>query len=91
MSQYNKTEVKNKVLRYYDEPVLKKSADDTYWTIEPNYHQRPDKLARELYGNESYYYVFLLANKDIIEDPIFGFVEGLTIRVPNKTNVRRMS
>lgn len=91
MRQYKKTPVVDNVLQHYNPPRIKESKDDEYWTIEPKYHQRPDKLAHELYGNEAYYYVFLLVNKDLMEDPIFDFTEGLTIRVPNKTNVKRIS
>lgn len=91
MRQYKKTQVSNNVLQYANLPVLEPSADDEYWVIEPKYHQRPDKLAFEKYGSESLYYVFLLANIDLMEDPIFDFVEGLEIRVPNTTNVRRIS
>ena len=44
-----------------------------------------------MYGNERYYYVFLLANLDNMEDPIFDFTEGKEIRLPTQNNVRRIS
>ncbi len=91
MRQYKKTNVQNNILQYANLPVLELSADDEYWTIEPKYHQRPDKLAHELYGSESLYYVFLLANIDLMDDPVFDFIEGMEIRVPSVNNVRRIS
>lgn len=91
MKQYKKTQVVNNILQYADLPVLESSSDDEYWVIEPKYHQRPDKLAHEKYGTENLYYVFLLANMDKMEDPIFDFIEGMEIRVPSVNNVRRIS
>lgn len=91
MRQYENTEVSNNILQIANLPELPTSSDDEFWTIEGKYHQRPDKLAHEKYGSEKYYYVFLLANMDLMEDPVFDFEEGLTIRVPSKNNVRRIN
>lgn len=91
MRQYKKTEVSNNILQYVKLPELELSSDDEFRIIESQYHHRPDKLAKELYGREELYYVFLLANMDIMEDPIFDFEEGTTIRIPSPTNVRRIS
>lgn len=91
MRQYNITEVSNDILQLANIPELPLSSDDEFWTIETKYDQRPDKLAHEKYGSEHLYYVFLLANMDLMEDPIFDFTEGLTIRVPSKANVRRLN
>lgn len=91
MRQYENTEVSNNILQIADLPELPISSDDEFWAIEGKYHQRPDKLAKEKYGNADFYYVFLLANMDLMEDPVFDFEEGLYIRVPSKNNVRRIS
>lgn len=91
MLQYKKTEISKGILQYANLPELQSSADDTFWVIEPAYHLRPDKLSLEMYGNERYYYVFLLANLDNMEDPIFDFTEGKEIRLPTQNNVRRIS
>jgi len=52
--------------------------------ISPKYHQRPDLMAHDLYGNSKLWWVFLEFNQDDLEDPILDFVSGLTILVPTR-------
>jgi hypothetical protein len=50
--------------------------------IESKYHNRPDLLANDLYGNAKLWWVFAQLNQDTLVDPILDFVNGLTIVVP---------
>lgn len=71
-------------------PEIEHSPNDRFWTIEKYYEFRPDKLAKELYGDERYYYVFMLRNMDIIENPIYDFIAGVEIRLPSQTAVKNL-
>ena len=64
------------------------AGDDEYMTVEPKYHNRPDLLAYDLYGNPQYWWVFCARNMDSIRDPIWDFVSGLEIVVPSKKNLK---
>jgi hypothetical protein len=50
--------------------------------IESKYHNRPDLLANDLYGNAKLWWVFAQLNQDTLIDPILDFVNGLAIVVP---------
>lgn len=87
-NQYKKTGIKDNYLDLYNPMVLKHNTDDREYIIEAKYHHRPDKLAKDLYGSEQYWYVFILRNMDVLEDPIFDFKTGVTIRIPTNNNVK---
>ena len=57
-------------------------SDDVPYTIEPQYHQRPDLLAYDMYGNPGLWWGFWKRNMDKMEDPIYDFKSGATIYVP---------
>ena len=63
------------------------NSDDPLYTVEPQYHQRPDLLAYDLYGTPRLWWVFAQRNPDQIEDPIYDFKPGVTIHLPKKENV----
>jgi len=54
---------------------------DTLITISSTYHQRPDLLAFDLYGDSRLWWVFAMRNPDIIEDSIFDFASGTQIYI----------
>lgn len=87
-SPYFLTNVNGYYLDILNMPEIPKNSDDKYYTIELKYQYRPDKLAEELYGDSGYWYVFMLRNMDVIEDPIFDFVEGKEILLPSKRSIR---
>lgn len=60
---------------------------DKFVTIDNKFHKRPDLFAYEQYGNAKLFWVFLQANKDLLEDPIEDFVAGMRIRVPLQRNI----
>lgn len=75
----------------YNEPTsIAPSDDDEILTLPAKYNENPAKLAYDRYNNERLYYVFALANIDIIIDPIYDFVTGITIRVPTNARIQKM-
>ena len=61
--------------------------DDQSYTIERTYAYRPDLLAFDLYGTPRLWWVFSQRNPNEIEDPIYDFKPGVTIKLPKKENV----
>ena len=57
-------------------------SDDVEYTIAPQYNQRPDLLAHDIYNDARLWWVFAQRNMDIIEDPIYDFKSGSKIYVP---------
>ena len=64
-------------------PIIKNSLDRAY-IIENQYKHRPDLLAHDLYGDTRLWWVFVHRNRDILKDPIFDFLPGVEIILPNK-------
>ena len=62
-------------------------ADDFLYAIEPQYAHRPDLLAYDLYGTPKLWWVFTQRNMDVIQDPIFDFVPGKSIYIPQKLSL----
>ncbi len=61
--------------------------DDFRYTIENQYRHRPDLLAYDLYGDAKLWWVFVQRNMEIIKDPIYDFLPGVTIFLPKKSNL----
>lgn len=81
-NQYSNTEIEDFYLGLWVQPKFQKKYTDQEITLEPKYHRRPDRLSKDLYGSEKYWWVFALYNKDYLVDPFNDFVSGLTITVP---------
>ena len=67
-------------------PVSSEQDDYTY-ELSTYYNHRPDLLAHDLYGTPKLWWVFMQRNMDIIHDPIYDFVAGTKIRIPNKNSL----
>jgi Base plate wedge protein 53 len=61
--------------------------DDIEYDVDPKYENRPDLLAYDMYGDQSYWWVFAVRNKDVIKDPIFDLTPGTTIFLPSMTTI----
>lgn len=61
--------------------------DDFLYSIEPQYTNRPDLLAFDLYGDSRLWWVFIQRNLDVLEDPIFDFVPGTKIYLPKSSSL----
>jgi len=64
--------------------------DDVLYTIQPQFHQRPDLLAYALYGNQKLWWIFAQRNMDIIKDPVYDFVAGTEIYLPKGQNLQEL-
>jgi hypothetical protein len=72
------------VLTYRKIPISK---DDKHYKIDSIYAMRPDLLAHDMYDSPDLWWVFAVTNPDVIQDPIYDFVEGKVIRIPPKDTI----
>ena len=77
-------------LGFYQIRTMPAQSDDATYTIEPQYHQRPDLLAYDMYDNPNLWWVFCQRNLDTMEDPIYDFKSGATIYVPKGGPLKSM-
>lgn len=68
-------------------PTIPPSLDDVEYTLEPQYAERPDVLAAEIYGSSRYWWVFAARNPDVLKDPLRDFTSGTTIFLPAESSV----
>lgn len=68
-------------------PITKISTDVVY-TIDIMYKHRPDLLAFDLYGRADLWWVFAARNPNVLKDPLFDFVPGTTIFIPNENTIK---
>jgi hypothetical protein len=80
---YGKTPITNSgyldILRIRPVPT---AGNDILYEITPPYSYRPDLLAFDLYGSKDLWWVFAQRNIDILKDPVFDFVAGTKIYLP---------
>lgn len=90
MGPYSKTKITNTGYLDVLTPVAVPSAtDDVYWEITATYNHRPDLLAFDLYGTKDLWWVFAQRNINILKDPIYDFVPGIKIYLPQGSNLRK--
>jgi len=68
-------------------PVASDVSDFLY-LIEAQYKHRPDLLAYDLYGDPALWWVFTQRNLNVIQDPIFDFVPGKQIYIPQYSKLK---
>ena len=81
-SPYFATKLQNNylgVMTFRNIPALD---SDVEYEIFPQYENRPDLLAYDLYGDVNLWWVFSVRNKDIIKDPIYDMYPGQKIKLP---------
>lgn len=86
-SPYFKTETYSFFLDVANIPKLPKNASDVSYQIDAIYKHRPDLLAYDLYGDTNLWWVFAVRNPNIIKDPVFDFIPGVSIYIPKKENI----
>jgi len=57
--------------------------EDILFEITSEYTYRPDLLAYIVYGKKELWWVFAQRNLDTLKDPIFDFVAGTKIYIPD--------
>jgi hypothetical protein len=66
---------------------IPKTSDDAQYIIETQYKHRPDLLAYDMYGDPKLWWVFVNRNREILKDPIYDFLPGVTIYCPRKQDL----
>lgn len=61
---------------------------DVSWVINSTYHLRPDLLAYDLYDDSRLWWVFAQRNPNKLKDPLFDFIEGTAIFIPQHNNLK---
>ena len=60
------------------------SSKDILYEITTPYTYRPDLLAHDLYGSKDLWWIFAQRNSDILKDPVFDFLPGTKIYLPQE-------
>lgn len=87
-SPWKNTKITNNYLDILSIRTLPAESDDYLYVIEPQYNQRPDLLAYDLYGDAKLWWVFLQRNMDVLQDPIFDFTAGTQIFILKKDKLK---
>lgn len=80
-SPYHNTKQTSWYLDLWEPIDINSNPSDKIITLGSKYHNRPDLLAYDLYGNPTLWWVFMSRNPEIL-DPIYDFNSGLKIYVP---------
>jgi len=89
-SPYYSTPQTNNYVTYLDfwqGPYILPKSSDSLYQLSSSYNHRPDLLASQLYGTSMLWWIFMMRNPNIIKDPIYDFVTGITIYVPSKDSL----
>jgi len=86
-SPYYLTNLNRNYLELYEKRNIPAVDNDITYEIEPQYAYRPDLLAFDLYGSAKLWWVFTIRNMESLKDPVFDFVPGLRIKLPQKTTL----
>ena len=66
------------------------ASDDILYEITSSYTHRPDLLAYDLYGEKNLWWIFAQRNLDVIKDPIYDYVAGTKIYLPQGQKLRQL-
>lgn len=89
-SLYGTTLLTENGLDILDYRKIPEIVSDVSYLIKPQYNYRPDLLASDLYEDPNLWWVFKSRNPNELEDPIFDFVAGVEIKIPNIETIRRV-
>jgi hypothetical protein len=64
--------------------------DDILYEIEPQYKYRPDLLSYDLYGTPKLWWVFAQRNIDVLKDPVFDMIPGVSIYLPKSSSLKKV-
>lgn len=70
-------------------PIPPDSGDQQF-TLTMRHEYRPDRLSYDLYGTPAYWWTFCVRNPFLRRDPVWSFVNGLTITVPTADFLHRI-
>lgn len=81
--------VSNQYLDIFQIRPVPAASDDVLYTVQPQYTHRPDLLAYDVYGNSKLWWVFAQRNMDILKDPVFDLVAGVSIYLPKASQLQK--
>lgn len=87
---YSTTVYNNQFLDIMVNRPIPLDPSDQYWIITQTYHMRPDMLAFDLYTDSRLWWVFAQRNNNRIKDPLFDFVAGTGIYIPQLTTLKQV-
>lgn len=88
-NQYKNTPVnKSGYLDIFVPVPVPESRFDVPYVITTAYTYRPDLLAHDLYGSRALWWIFAQRNPEVLKDPVFDFVAGTEIYLPQGANIR---
>jgi len=88
-SPYYSTPVyQNQFLDVMNNRPIPSLSSDQHWMITQTYNLRPDLLAFDLYNDSRLWWVFAQRNPNTIKDPLFDFVPGTYIYLPQITTLK---
>ena len=95
MATYNKTspysttriDKANKTLDLLNFRDIPHIEEDITYSIAPEYANRPELLAHDLYGDVNLWWVFMARNPNAFEDPVWDFRAGKKFFIPKKATV----
>jgi hypothetical protein len=88
-SPYFSTKVyKNLFLDVMENRSISSQMDDVLFEINTTYNLRPDLLAHDLYDDSKLWWVFSQRNPNILKDPMFDFVLGTKIYLPQYSSLK---
>ena len=87
-SPWYDTKLRGKYLDVLNIRTVPAADSDPLYTIEEQYTHRPDLLAHDLYNDHRLFWVFAQRNPDVLKDPIYDFVPGTQIYLPQEKYLR---
>ncbi len=89
VSPYGVTPIINRFMVYYVHRSVPPHRLDTIITLnDERYHNRPDTLANDVYGDPDLFWVIALRNG--LQDPVFDFKMGERYVIPHPSFVRTL-
>lgn len=76
-------------LDFWSGVVIDKTPSDKLIQLSKKYEHRPDLLSNDMYQTSKLWWVFAVRNPDVIRDPIWDFIAGSVIYVPDKSALKR--
>lgn len=58
---------------------IPRDLSDVSTILATKYQNRPDLLSYDLYGTTDYWWTFMVLNPDLIKDPIYDMVSGMSL------------
>lgn len=89
-SMYKDTPVNNFYLDTWEPIQIPTSVLDEEYIIENEFEGKPYMLANERYGTPRLWWVFMVANPDVLQDPIRDFQAGTSIVIPARQTIERI-